>query len=410
MLKKIRNYFLIIGFCIILLVPSVGGLFVKPDVSVENRGLTPFPEWSEVKMLNAYESYLTDRIAFRAPMIQLSSFADYSLFRQSLVPNVLIGKNGQLFYNEKNELIDTNEYLQGKSKVPEDWLDAIVDAQNDIQAAMDERGIHYMIVIAPTKQAVYSEDLPEFYQNAEGYDTPKNQIVERLRRDTNIEILDLTDALIDEKSIHPVYLKTDSHWNYYGSFRGYEEIIGQLQKTFPDLPLLSRDMFTYSEEPEYHQNLSNMLSLGNILADENAVRFTPEIPMSDVVVDIGRDYPDPNYASPEFHMIATQRVDAPELPKAVMYRDSFAGLDGWTIGNLNRYLATAFSEFISYTHYQLDFNYIDTEQPDTVIYEIYEDNIIRLGINCLYPREVTTDKPLYRFNTPLNGDYYVEEN
>ena len=83
-------------------------------------------------------------------------------------------KTVSCFTMKKNELIDTNEYLQGKSKVPEDWLDAIVDAQNDIQAAMDERGIHYMIVIAPTKQAVYSEDLPEFYQNAEGYEDRKS--------------------------------------------------------------------------------------------------------------------------------------------------------------------------------------------------------------------------------------------
>ena len=108
-------------------------------------------------------------------------------------------------------------------------------------------------------------------------------------------------------------------------------------------------------------------------------------------------------------MINTKRTDRPDLPKALMYRDSFAGLDGWTIGNLNRYLATNFSEFVSYAQYQVDFNYIDTEGPSIVIYEVYEDNIMRLGINCLYPTEVTADKALYRFNTPWNGEYYVAE-
>lgn len=407
---KQSNFFILL-FAMILLVPSLGGFVVQPDVSVENRGLTPFPELSSISALKDLEPYLTDRIAFRAQMIQASSYIDYFLFKKSLIPNVVIGKNGQLFYNEKNELIDTNEYLLGNSQVSEEQLDAIVQVQKEIQQQMDDRGIQYLIVVAPTKQAIYPEDLPEYYKDVEGYSTPKEQILDRLRSETSISILDLTDALLEEKALHPVYLKTDSHWNYFGSFRGYEEIVSFLKNTYPEIPLLPRDMFTYSTAPEYDQNLSKMLSLGNILADDYAVRFMPEIPLADQITDIAgsRQYPDPNYASPEFKMIITEQKSKENLPSALMYRDSFAGLDGWTIGNLNRYLATAFSTFVSYTQYQIDFNYIDTEKPDIVILEVYEDNIFRLGINYLNPGEVTADKALYGFNTELNGEYYIPD-
>ena len=407
MSQFLKKYLLIILFCAVLLVPSLGGLFIEPDVSAENRALTSAPQWKGLGTLSEYEMYLTDRIAFRSELIQASALIDYFVFQKSIAPNVLIGDNGQLFYNEKNELIDTNEYLLGNTVVAEECLDGIVSVQNEIQAAMDERGIQYLVVIAPTKQAVYPEDLPAYYRGNKENDTVKNQILERLKQETDVEILDLTDAMLDEKQQHPVYLKTDSHWNYFGSFRGYEEIIKSLQTSYPNLPLLSRDMFQYSMTPEYGQNLAKMISLGDMLADENAVRFNPEIPMVDAIVEVPRNYPDPNYGSPEFRMIVTEQPDRMDLPSAILYRDSFAGLDGWTIGNLNRYLPTAFSSFASYAQYQIDFNYIDVEKPDIVIWEVYEDNIYRLGINCLHPGQVSADRPLYNWNTTLNGEYYI---
>lgn len=122
MLKKVKNNFLIICFCVIILLPSAGGLFIVPDVSAENRGLTPFPEWSEVKALNAYEGYFTDRIAFRKQMIELSSFADYFLFNHSLVPHVIIGKHGQLFLMRKMGWLIPMRICRERAKSPKSGL------------------------------------------------------------------------------------------------------------------------------------------------------------------------------------------------------------------------------------------------------------------------------------------------
>lgn len=311
----------------------------------------------------------------------------------------MIGDNQQLYYVGS----EIKEDMKRELVITQEELDAIVDVQNE----MNERGITYLIVISPDMHNVYIDEVPSYYKTKwDEKSSAKEQILEALKEKSNVNVLDLTDALIAENKVRETYLSTDSHWNYNGSFVGYQEIIKSLQKMHPDLPMYNRDDFVITDKIVNKQNLANMLSLGVILYDKGAVSFSPEMPGD--MVDVTPNYPDPNWYSPAFEMIVTENSQEDDLPVAILYRDSFAGLDDWTIGNLNRFLNTSFSRFASYSTHQIDFNYIDTEKADVVIFELLESNIKRLGTNYLDNLEVQSDKPLYRFNTPLNGEWYVE--
>lgn len=399
-MRKIKITFIII-FLIIITFPSMGVVLFTPDVSIENRAVTAWPEKLEEESIQQYEGFFIDRIAFRKDIIKASAFIDYFIFKKSISENVMIGRNDQLYYVGG----DIKKDMTREVTITSDMLDAIVQVQNEIQQEMDSRGIKYIIVIPPDKHNVYTEDVPDYYKRY--WDTKpsiKEQVLKELKEKSNVEILDLTQALVNENKLRPTYLSTDSHWNYNGSFVGYQEIVKKIREWFPDIPMYERDDFNIQKRNVNNQNLSKMLSLGDILYDQSSVSYTPEQPGD--MIEIVPNYPDPNWGSPEFKMIVTEQREKMGLPKAVMYRDSFAGLDGWSIGNLNRFLNTSFDRFASYTTHQVDFNYIDTEQADVVIFELLESNIIRLGINYLNNGEASSDKPLYRFNTPLNGDWY----
>ena len=58
--------------------------------------------------------------------------------------------------------------------------------------------------------------------------------MEYMKAHSTVELLDLRDALTRAKARHPVYYSTDSHWNDYGAYTGYVEIMRRISKYYPD--------------------------------------------------------------------------------------------------------------------------------------------------------------------------------
>lgn len=65
--------------------PAFGIIFVEPDVSVENRSLTSWPNRGAGLQTKQYENYFVDRIAFRKELIQMSSWIDFLFLKNQLL-------------------------------------------------------------------------------------------------------------------------------------------------------------------------------------------------------------------------------------------------------------------------------------------------------------------------------------
>ncbi len=101
---------------------------------------------------------------------------------------------------------------------------------------LKEQGSEYVFVLAPTKAFIYPEFLPKRLQRKKQGQTRYVQLAQYLRKSSDIYFIDLLPALLEEKRNREyplLYYKTDFHWNFYGSFIAYREIVTKLALFFP---------------------------------------------------------------------------------------------------------------------------------------------------------------------------------
>jgi hypothetical protein len=141
---------------------------------------------------------------------------------------VIGGKDGWYFYTGDNLQEDFMGLLPLKEQQLKTWKIDFVHKRDWLAA----RGIHYLFVVVPNKQSIYPEYLPDFVQKAKG-ETRLEQLINYLKKDKDVHILDLTPVLRNAKHTGRLYGKTDTHWNFYGAFLGYQAIMRQISRWFP---------------------------------------------------------------------------------------------------------------------------------------------------------------------------------
>lgn len=96
-----------------------------------------------------------------------------------------------------------------------------------------------------------------------------DQLVAYLKNNSDIEILDVRPTLLKEKAVARNYHKTDTHWNAYGAFVAYQQIMQQLSKDLPDLQTKMLDDFNAKKEIIEGQDLAGMMGLRNAMYEQN---------------------------------------------------------------------------------------------------------------------------------------------
>jgi hypothetical protein len=96
-----------------------------------------------------------------------------------------------------------------------------------------------------------------------------------MRSHSTVKVLDLRGPLFQAKREHPVYWKTDSHWNSYGAYIGYTEIMRRLSAFVPTLGMarITEGKVEIERSPT-GGDLAQMLFLQDAMAEENETRFS----------------------------------------------------------------------------------------------------------------------------------------
>lgn len=392
-LQAALRYVYILAFLLMLLLPVGLTALRNPsairEVTAEGENLF---EQADSAMKSAVDWFWTKPLSMRAV-----AAVDYALFNRTISAQTFLGKEGQLFY--KGDAAVDNRL--GQYTVAPETLDAICEAQQGIADRLTEMSVTYMVVICPAKEYVYTDKLPGRYLQG-GDSNRKTQIVQALSARTDVTVLDLTDALIDEYQAHPVYLNTDSHWNNHGSFRAVEEIVRALQTTYPDLALPRREDYDFLYTQTSGQNLAQLSYLDRILLETdgplltskygwNWVLTAPEVPYEDP----GR----PGLLGPSTALIRCVNPANAGKPNVMMISDSFAGAPGEgslfdTIGLLTDSVHTC----IRYHYYYATVNtaLVEIEQSDVVIQMLLESNLEYLA------RPITTQSVFFPLDTALS--------
>ena len=56
-----------------------------------------------------------------------------------------------------------------------------------------------------------------------------------MKENSTVPILDFRDTLFEDKKHRQVYFSTDTHWNGYGRFRAYQQLIQKIKQCLPEI-------------------------------------------------------------------------------------------------------------------------------------------------------------------------------
>ncbi|HIK08810.1 MAG TPA: hypothetical protein IGS52_00840 [Oscillatoriaceae cyanobacterium M33_DOE_052] len=334
-----------------------------PNFQLSRQSLANFPR--------LFDAYYNDNFGGRQQLIYWHNRILFSGLKQSPSEQVIIGKDGWLFYGHTYAIESYRATAPFTEAQLKHWQQILEERRDWLNA----RGIPYLVVFVPEKQSIYPEYLPQWLQPV-GAESRLDQLMKHLQLNSDLAVnsvpsswtksavIDLRDILLAAKSNYRIYHRTDSHWNKPGVFTAAGEIIKYLAAWFPQLkPLRITD---FDQEIIYRDggDLANMLGLKDVVREE-VLKFSPRLPplARPVAPEIAR--PDLAEDKQPFAMATGDR----RLPRAVMFHDSFAL-------NLAPLIAEKFQRIVFLSEYEFDLQVIDKERPDVVIQEMVERQLM----------------------------------
>lgn len=231
----VTDWLIIALFSVLLCVPLVLAVTGPNRVysQTEKRFLAKFPEFRAVgdditALTRAIDTYYQDHFGLREFLIHRYHREVNKRFATASAPDVVTGKDGWLFYSGERVLED----LIGQHPLHREQLALLAARIRDTRTWLSQKGIGFLPMVAPDKQSIYPEYLPDHYQQAKGT-TRLDQVVAFLNRDPATAILDLRPVLLRNKGESRLYDKTDTHWNQLGAYCGYREVLRVVAEQFP---------------------------------------------------------------------------------------------------------------------------------------------------------------------------------
>ena len=359
-MRRWSDTILVLAFLVAICLPMADTLFdLDPTVLSEKRRLAPPPvsrlsQPIEVSYTGAFESWWNDSFGFRRSLVVGYSRSLLALGVSS-TPGVIIGKSGWLFFAGDDALAS----YRAVQPFRQAELDAWQRRMEQRHAWLAERGIRFLVVIAPNKETIYPEFMPARL-NRVSETTRLDQLIRHMRGRSSVAIVDPREALRAAKRGGAVYFRTDTHWNDAGAWLLHREILTQLHVWYPEVaPGPAVPLVRVSSG--WSGDLATMLGLEGRLSEE---RVLLEPPRASRTAD-----PGPRPLDPQRRLSAAERQTASGL-QVVMFHDSF-GL------SLQPLLSESFARIVfssGPTDWRLNFDpaLIERERPTLVIQEIAE--------------------------------------
>ena len=208
-MRKLR-----IGFCVVFLllclVPSAGLILAGPSQARANETAARFPDITEDGRLNPdflseLSDYVSDAFFLRQELI--TGYARIqALFGQSANEDVVLGREGWLFYGE--EMAD----YAGTDPLTDREIYAAARNILLMQEYSLGLGADFLFFLAPNKSSLYPEYMPD--SSAAGSGGNAQRLMEELT-EQGAAYVDLFEAFADAGE--PLYFAHDSHWNSRGA-------------------------------------------------------------------------------------------------------------------------------------------------------------------------------------------------
>ncbi len=357
--------FRVVLFMVILLLPMAIMVFdidLKVDLN-ENRQLAPPPKMrTNRKMAKSVDRYLDDHFGGRQLLARTALLYDRRIMGKPVINSVLYGENGWLYFAKANI---EKKYI-GAGRFSEEALTAMRQTILDQYRFCRDRGIQYLFVVAPDKNTIYPEHLPDWIRGKCSV-TPLQQLKAAMRSYPEIAVLDLSEVILKNKKNGLLYWKSDTHWTQLGAYYGYWRIVSELSAGFPAIQPMAAGDFQIDVISRKGGDLAMMVGEEQHVLEKRLI-FTPKNGWAAKRVTPDTFYREHYLLRPQDddRLIVMQKDDH-QLPRAVMFRDSFAV-------SLRPFLAEHFQRFVIHWRF-FDEDMISRENPDIVIVQVVERSL-----------------------------------
>ena len=275
------------------------------------------------------------------------------LFGDHVFPNVVVGKDGWLFYTGERAVDDfqlTNPFSDSELSDYQKGLDTLY-------FQLQQKGVMLVVFIAPDKNTIYPEYMPDQIIKI-GTQSRLDQIADYMHKYGKAPIIDCRLDLLSKSKTEQVFYKTNSHWNPLGEYLAYKKIISELSQRYP--ALVSHPFSDYQ-----------VVNAGLITHDIPRIMGIPKImeeywtlhPTFEIGTKINR-IPLSDGTNVRF-----SRNQDQNLPSVLIYHDSF-------LNGVIPFLEPHFRQIISIPRTSVpgiwDISWIDLAHPDIVIIESAE--------------------------------------
>ena len=397
-MKKIGYYcFLVIGL-LLCVFPLAGMSFAQTVETTEKKELAAFPSFIEEgkwnkEYLQELGAYFEDHFAFRQSFVAIDSWVESILFQKTNIDNVIVGKDGWLFYKDT-----LNDYA-GKEKLSDRALENIAYNVSVMQGWVEAQGKKFVFTIAPNKNSLYEEGMPYTYSYKYS-DTNNRKLLENKLQEKGVNYVDLYEQFESQQEI--LYLERDSHWNNKGALLAYNSILDGAGWEHEDY-----SNCRYQMKKDYIGDLNSMVYPGMEMPEDNYYYNYETLYQ---YVNKG-NYEDVEKSNVSVEDARVQTYNAQGRGTLVMYRDSFGN-------TLLPFMANAFQNgyFYKTSPYNVGMH-MENGDPDVVIVEKVERKLDELattpavmqGVEVTLPekcRTVNTDTTLSTIIPETNTEYY----
>lgn len=349
---KIKNGYIIIYILLYIAFPIFGSFFSSSNPNVENRNLAEHPDWNYKNFKEYptdYEAYFNDHLPFRNQLIQTKNWFSYFVLKDSPSEKVVIGKNDWLFYEETVADYKGNNYFSDKE------LEIIKKNLEEAKNYFSSKGIEFLVFIGPNKNAIYPEQMPDYYDEKPLSRT--DLLVQYLHDTTDVKVIYPKENLVSVKNENSelyLYYHLDTHWNFAGGYIGAKALLNELGVCLPPLSTLEVEYSGFSGV-----DLVNMMHLNKYIRKDTDW----------LIKGYGED--NISHFSGEFINVWRYSSNVEDNRKIMICRDSFTS-------SMKDYIAASFQESIMPLHGYFKQDMIDEEEPDIFVYEVVERDVERL--------------------------------
>jgi hypothetical protein len=202
----------------------------------------------------------------KANLSRVDIYYTYYLTKEIVSNQVVKGSGSWLFYKSSTDGNSIGDY-EGTNRYSLSKMNNILNQALVTQQELQSHNIKFVIIVAPNKENIYSEYMPDTYTHAEISST---DILIDYLAENEVNIVSPKQELLANRDEFQLYYSYDTHWNQLGAYIGVKNALESWNISKPTLA--ERSISSYNLAGHYHysgaDDLAKMVGMRDSLFND----------------------------------------------------------------------------------------------------------------------------------------------